>query len=293
MNRGDKKLIIAMVDMWLDTLAPMDARCRTDEVHGVSGRMTRACARRPCLGIIWPDDGQAGPDYEMPRLEEWLSREGLGAGVRIAVGFSRAARFHTHEDLHVTGSLDALLPVGRDLVHRGSHALMWACTSGSFIGGLGWARRQAQALAEACGVPASSTTLAIIESARALGAERLDVLGAYPEPVTRTFVECLEEAGFTVGTVEWLDAPEGAASFTLDIVAEVERFARCAGPARAHPIVIPDTAINTLDRISALETAARRPVLTANWATIHQGLAMLGLGGLARGEPRTLERGTT
>ena len=248
--------------------------------------MAAANMRKPCLGIIWPDDGQAGPDYEVPRLEEWLARESLGERLQVAIGFSRAARYHTRADLHVTGSLEVLLPVARDLAQRGSRALMWACTSGSFIGGLAWARRQAQALADAGGVPASSTTLAIIEAARALGAERLDVLGAYPEPVTRAFVECLEDAGFAVETVEWLDAAEGAVSFSLDIVAEVRRFSdRLAARVRsapAHPLVIPDTAINTLEHTSALESAAARPVITANWATLNQGLEMLGLGGLPR-----------
>ncbi|NIR28799.1 MAG: hypothetical protein GWN84_05675 [Gammaproteobacteria bacterium] len=245
--------------------------------------MAEANTRGPCLGIIWPDDGRAGPDYEMLRLEAWLVREGLDEGLQVAIGFSRAARFHTHADLHVTGSLEALLPVARDLARRGSGVLVWACTSGSFIGGLEWARRQAQALADAAGVPASSTTLAIIEAARGLGAERLDVLGAYPEPVTRALAECLEEAGFAIGAVGWLDAPEGTASFGLDIVAEVRGFAAgiASSTGSTHPIVIPDTAINTLARLSELEAAAGRPVITANWATLNQGLEMLGLPGLA------------
>ncbi len=104
--------------------------------------------------------------------------------------------------------------------------------------------------------------------------------------------ECLEGAGFALGAVEWLDAPDGAASFTLDIVAEVRRFADrvavASGSTPTHPIVIPDTAINTLARLSDLEAAAGRPVITANWATLNHGLEMLGLNGLPRRARRSV-----
>jgi len=233
-------------------------------------------ARDAVLGLIWPDDGGPRCDYEMLRLGPWLARHGLGE-VRVEVARSRAGRLHTPGDLRFTGSLENLRPAARELAGRGCGAVVWACTSGSFIGGLAWARRQAQALARAAGVPASSNTLALIDAARALGAGRVDVLGAYPEPATQAFAGCLRDAALELGAVAWLDSPEGAASFELDMVDQVARFAR-AHPGRPHPLLVPDTAVNTLERAGALETLAARPVVTANQATLWQGLRLLGVG---------------
>ena len=60
---------------------------------------------------------------------------------------------------------------------RGAHAngawqqdaVVWACTSGSFVYGWDGANAQAAALGEQLGIPASSTSLAFVHAARALG----------------------------------------------------------------------------------------------------------------------------
>lgn len=227
------------------------------------------------LGIIFPDDEQPGPDYELLRLEPWLARHGFGQ-VEAVVAFSQARRFHTHEDLLVTGDLENLLPAARTLASQGCEAVIWACTSASFIGGLDWCRTQARALGRAAGLPASSTTLAIIEALQFLAADRADILGAYPESVTRVLAACLEGAGVQVGGLRWLDSPEGAASHSLDIRGEVQRFVE-EYPQHDQPLVIPDTAINTLEHVPDLEGLARRPVITANSATLWHGLRLLGV----------------
>jgi len=227
------------------------------------------------LGILWPDDGQPQPDWEFVRLAPWLGRHGLG-GVEPVVAWTRAARFHTRENLLVTGSLRRLEPAARRLADLDCDAILWACTSGSFIGGLAWAHAQARALAAATGRPCSSTTLALIAATRALGAARVDLLGAYPEPVTRALAGCLTDAGTEVGVVDWLDSPDGPASHAMDIVAAARAFA-ARHPGDGDPLLVPDTAIDTLDRVEALERETARPVVTANQATLWQGLGMLGV----------------
>ena len=226
------------------------------------------------LGVIWPDASDSHIDYEMPRLERWWKGRGI-TGIAVRVERSKARPGHRHDDLFQTGHLDSILPPARRLADVGCEAIHWACTSGSFIGGLAWARAQAEAISEATGVPATSTTLSLIEAARQLGWDRLDILGAYPEVVTRELERCLSEAGFIVDAVVSLGAPDGPASFALDLEGEVAKFAR-RYPARQHPLVIPDTAINSLDLVDALERIAERPVITSNQATVWWGLRMLG-----------------
>lgn len=53
--------------------------------------------------------------------------------------------------------------------------------------------------------------------------------------------------------------------------------ARHRTPGRARPLVIPDTAIDTLERWKALaEAAAPAPVITANQVTLWKALSLLG-----------------
>lgn len=238
--------------------------------------MGRSRRRSPrTLGVIWPDDGRGLVDYEWLRLNRWLADHGIDL-FTTRIERSAAGASHVADDLFVTGSLDHLLPPARRLAEAGSEALLWACTSGSFIGGLAWARNQAKALTDATGLPATSTTLSLIEAARAMEAERLDILGAYPEPVTTVLAQCLRDAGFAVEVVVSLESPHGRASFDLDLMGDVGRFRR-QHPNHDYPLVIPDTAINTLDLVEALERVAGRPVITANQASLWSALGMLGL----------------
>ena len=69
--------------------------------------------------------------------------------------------------------------------------------------------------------------------------------------------------------------PVGEGQWDLDLAAEVSRFAGRQSGERA-PLVIPDTAINSLDLVEQLEAIAGRPVITANQASLRQSLAMVG-----------------
>lgn len=227
------------------------------------------------LGVVWPVDGIGNPDYELLRLDRWLTKCGLGQ-VTVRLDYSQAGVSHTHDELFKTGSLEALLPPAKRLAEAGASSLVWACTSGSFIGGLDWAKRQVNVLKDATGLPTISTTLALIEAVTYLDCSHVDVLGAYPEPVTEAFVDCLKASGFSVDAVVALDCADGSASFNIDVVAEVSRFASIY-PENSHPLLLPDTAINTLDLLDDLEHRAGRPVITANQATVWSGLRLLGL----------------
>lgn len=221
------------------------------------------------LGVILPDDGPQ--DYEWTALDAWLLlREREDVTVRVAG--SECDGLHVVSSLFETGSIDRLAPPARRLAEaEGAEALVWACTSGSFIGGLGWARKQAAALRAAAGVPATSTALALLDAIRALGAERVDVLSPYPPDITERFIAFLDEGGIAAADVESLDCLRSSDSHGIDLDGAV---AALSGADR--PLVIPDTAVDSLSRVAALEARAGRAVVTANQATLWAGLGLLG-----------------
>lgn len=226
----------------------------------------------PTVGLLYPGHS-AEDDYAA--LERRL------AGARHDV---RLPLVHTSvgEDAH---RVDALLDLGgparlltgaRALV-RQHHpdTLMWACTSGSFVFGWDGARDQADRLAQATGVPASSTSFGFLGACRALGLERVAVAASYPREVAGLFVAFLRHGGVEVtgmGSHGIVTAAE-VGTLTRD---QVVAIVAGADRDRAQAVLVPDTAMHTLAWLEALERAAGMPVLTANQVTVHEGLRLAG-----------------
>lgn len=220
------------------------------------------------VGILYPGHS-AEDDYR--RLEVRL-----GDGTRFAVAHTTMV-----EDAH---RLDALLDWGRaDRLAAGTRALatrepvavVWACTSGSFAFGWDGAHEQARRLAETAGVPASSTSLAFVRAARALGLSRVGVVATYPDDVARLFVDFLQRGGIGVtslhshGIVTAAEVGALPGRRLLDIAAEGDHPA-------AEALLFPDTALHTVAHVEELERALGKPVLTANQVSAWEGLRLAG-----------------
>jgi maleate isomerase len=223
------------------------------------------------LGIILPDDGPF--DYEWLRLEPVLAQRGLH-DVRCIVERSPADGVMLVDHLLAIGGAEKLEPCARRLAAQGADVVAWACTSGSFAGGAEWARAQLAALEAAAGGPATSTSIALAALPRAHGFVAVDLLSAYTPEVTQILKGLLETEGLRVQEVVSLGCVETAHSVAVDIEAEVARFAQLV-PGR-RPILVPDTAINSLSFLERLSATAGRPVITANQATLWHALTKVG-----------------
>ena len=185
------------------------------------------------------------------------------------------------EDAH---RVDALLDLGRaerlangasELAAAKPDAVMWACTSGSFVFGPEGAKNQASGVAAALGVPASSTSIAFVDALKALGVSRVAVAASYPEDVARHFVRFLTAGGAEVvsmGSHGIITAAEVGTLERDQVIAMVQ----AADHPDAEAILVPDTAMHTLQIIDDLEAAVGKPVLTANQVTVWKGLQLLG-----------------
>ena len=236
-------------------------------------------ADSPMLGWIKPDDN-VRPDHDCYHLEEWLEGHGI-RGVRTPVRTSRAWGIHAPKELYMAGDLAHLTPPAKELADAGCSAIVWACTSGSFIGGLDWCRAQSADLAQATGRPVTSTSLAIIAAAGRIGATTIDLLGTYPKEITAVLRKLIEDAGIRVEHCIALNALTGKDTFALDLRKEAKQL---AGPSFGrNPVVIPDTAANSLYLLEDLEDILERPVLTAVLVSLWHGLVLLGVDPVAKG----------
>ena len=218
------------------------------------------------LGFLYP--GHSGED-DYPRMEQLL-----GSDIRLAV-------VHTDigEDAH---RVDALLEMGSDerlaagveeLRLSGAEAVVWACTSGSFVYGWKGAHDQVRTLARSAGMPASSTSFAFAHAVQEIGARRVAVGATYPDDVAALFASFLSDAGAEVVGVQ------GSGVVTAAEVAtwgedEVLALAREADRPDADAVLLPDTALHTASHLPLLEATLGKPVLTANQVTVWEALRL-------------------
>ena len=218
------------------------------------------------LGFLYPGHS-AEDDY--PTMAAMLTPSPEVQLVHTSVG----------EDAH---RVDALLDLGGpDRLAEGAAALdgvdavIWACTSGSFVFGWEGAKAQVEPLAAQLGVPASSTSFAFVDAIRAVGADRVVVAATYPADVTAAFVSFLGEAGITVVASDAQDVITAAevGTFEADRVLD---FVTAGDHPDAQAVLVPDTALHTAAVVERLEAELAKPVLTANIVTMWQALRIAG-----------------
>src|SRR5262245_50372450 len=223
------------------------------------------------LGLLYPGGGAEQDYYQFAESVQDRVRMFL-VGTRVGGGGNDD---HSVASLLRTAEIGNLTEATRRLSLLRPDAVMWACTSGSFIVGRRGAERQADAMAEVAQVPASSTSLAFARALSMLGLRRVAVLAPYPEAAARAFVAFLGEWGIEVDGFLWLDALNGFDSALIPADAVV-RAARETDRLTAEALLIPDTALSTLPIVDELERTLGKTVLTANQVTIWEGLRLAG-----------------
>ncbi|TLS44769.1 decarboxylase [Streptomyces montanus] len=218
------------------------------------------------LGFLYPGHS-AEDDY--PRIEQLL-----GSDIRLPLVHTDIGEdAHRVDALLEMGSADRLAAGVEELRLSGAEAVVWACTSASFVYGWQGAHEQVRSLALAAGLPASSTSFAFAHAAREIGVERVAVAATYPEDVASLFVAFLKDAGLEVVSVR------GSGIITAAEVGtwgedEVLALAREGDHPDADAVLLPDTALHTASYIPALEKALSKPVLTANQVTVWEALRL-------------------
>ena len=193
--------------------------------------------------------------------------------VDVRVIHTNSPNLHRIEETQITGSREYLLAGVEELRPHNVAVCMWACTSGSFAFGLEGARRQAQDLADALGVPSSSTSLAFLSGCKALGLKRVAVAATYPVELSKAFRTFLESDGIEVAHMGCFGLLTGDNSALIERE-EVLHFVRANDHPDAEAVLIPDTALHTAGFLPELETAVGKTVLTANQVTMWEGLRL-------------------
>jgi maleate cis-trans isomerase len=221
-------------------------------------------AVRTTVGLLYP--GYAAED-DYPVIEKLLGPSVSLPVVHTSVG-EDAHRVNALLDL---GATDRLVQCAAQLRRFDVDAVVWACTSGSFVFGWEGAQAQTNALRRALGVPASSTSFAFVHAARALGLGRVAVAATYPEDVASHFVEFLRRGDIDVIRLSSRGMITAAEVGMLGLD-EVLDLAAANDHPDADAALLPDTALHTAAWLDELEDRLGKPVLTANQVSVWEGL---------------------
>lgn len=184
--------------------------------------------------------------------------------VPVEVSLDLARLVSEHETLH--DAVRALAAVAPEVV-------AYACTSGSFVGGVAGERAMCAAMTQAGEIPSLTTSGALLEALREIGARRIAVVTPYTRSVTDSLEEYLAEGGMTVTGRAYLGLTRHIWKVPYRDVVDM---ARQAVVGATDALFISCTNLPTYDVIPQLEAELRMPVLSANQVTMWAALRAIG-----------------
>ncbi|AJT66901.1 hypothetical protein T261_5273 [Streptomyces lydicus] len=185
--------------------------------------------------------------------------------VPVEVSLDLARLVSEHETLDA--AVQALCAVSPQVI-------TYACTSGSFVGGMAGERAMCAAMVQAGQVPSLTTSGALLEALREIDARRIAVVTPYTKSVTDSLEDYLGEAGITVTGRAYLGLTRHIWKVPYRDVVDM---ARAAVVGAADALFISCTNLPTYDVIPQLEAELRMPVLSANQVTMWAALRAIGV----------------
>lgn len=200
--------------------------------------------------------------------------------------------FHTSRMFQGTGSrvgedtlhriLDSALVAAESLAHAAPELILFCCTAASFLKGYGADRELAGRITAATGIPATTTSTAVVEALAALGARRVLMLTPYPDELNLREVGFLGDHGIRVVDYRTFDC-----RLSTDIPAvqldEIRGRVLDSRPAISgcDAVFVSCTNLRAMELVETLEAELDRPVVTSNAATMWAGLRHLAVSGTA------------
>lgn len=161
----------------------------------------------------------------------------------------------------------------RSLVAVRPAAVVYACTSGSFVRGVGGEQALVNAMLAAGARRAVTTSGAAVAALRSLGVRRVGIAAPYVGEITDRLVRFFAESGLEAVSCEFLGLDESAevvsGAETIELIAAADR-------ADAEAVFVACTNLETFDLIPEVEAKLGKPVLTANQVTMWGALEAAG-----------------
>ncbi|MFN8592147.1 MAG: hypothetical protein U0031_11875 [Thermomicrobiales bacterium] len=174
--------------------------------------------------------------------------------------------------------------LGDDRLERAAEMLTWvdvdaivfACTTGSLVHGPGWDKTLVDRMERASGRRATTTTTAVLDGLRALGATTLAIATPYVEELNDRERIFLEASGYRVANIVGLQCPTDADIARLE-PADALALAQQVDTPDADALFISCTNFDCLPVVESLEQRLGKPVITSNLAGGWAALRRIGI----------------
>lgn len=245
---------------------------------------------------------------ELGRFPLWFSNQGWRARIAViypGAGFHHIGDFHKlaprgvaigaggvprhkNESAEEMMHLDEhVVEVARSFVSYKPQVILWCCTAGSFLKGKGHDARLIKEMEAATGIPATTTSTAVMAAFKQMGIKKLCLVTPYPDPVNKIEKKFLEDNSFAVPRVMGLDLVDNniLANLSPNVL---YRLAKAADSPETDGVFISCTGLDVLDIIEPLEQDLGKPVITSNQASYWHAFKIARVGEPVHGYGRLM-----
>jgi len=224
---------------------------------------------RARIGIVYPASGLADMEY--------YSLCPPGVSVHITrTAMSDEEGSVTLETMQAISEGDDFSRHAADLATIKPHVIIWMCTSGSFSRGPEWDSNLREILSKNGRCPATTTSTALIEAIKALGAKKVALAMPYEPRLGEKLIQYVENSGIEVVNHEGLGLTTDWEIGRLDPSSLYDLIRRVDVP-EADAIFLSDTGIVLSPIAEALERDLGKPVFSANMASMWHALQLAGV----------------
>ncbi len=178
---------------------------------------------------------------------------------------------------------EALSEMHKDLMHAAQllsdtnvDIIVFGCTSGSFLEGLGFDKQISDEIKSNVGVEAITTSTAVIDALKELELRKIVLATPYIEEINKKEVKFLEDNGIKVLKYKGLGILKNTeiGAQTPDVA---YRLAKEVYVSEADGVFISCTNFRTIEILDVLEQDLGVPVISSNQATMWKTLKTLGI----------------
>ena len=225
------------------------------------------------IGIVWP--GPATPEDIAETRRFMPSGVGLHmvgtrppADADLAVGITIERLLRMPGDSNIEDAAEELVPMG-------AAAIVYGCTSASYIRGVGGDTDIAGRISGVTGLPATTTSSAAVSALRHLGVRRISVLSPHVDELNERLHRFLTDSGFEVVHLRGLNKLSAIEDIPQEDIRQL--VLQLVDRPDADGVFISCTGMRTSSILDSLEDETGKPVVSAMQASVWEVLLKAGL----------------